>query len=429
MTPSIDNDRSRLARALLLLASVCLLMIRWKWDSFPPDLSALYMAAYFYGQGQFDLIYATPQPFFDGTPEAWLPYLPALGFAQEIPLPYVYPPLWAALAAPLVAITTPAACFQIIGSILIASIAGSVFLAWRLAEKFAIPLWAWIMLSAVLLGTSVISFVAVMHLQVQIFVIFLTLLAFERYGKGFSATAGLVLGFAAMLKLAPAGFILIFLLDRNWRALAAFGVFCAVVGAASLGIAGLDLHHQFRDSIADASSGLFVCAVSVSANVLLHAIGSLVGLTETLDFAGRNVFIAEPALIVKAANKLLLIAALLWMLRRTQDLSEDRKLLVRLFSLSLLINAFGPLGWMHYYMLQLFLLPAILSLMPRGQAIVLLVGFSAVMSWPIMVSLRWVFQGDIPHAMVSISMMLLLFAAVTRGQPTENRTYPAPQPA
>ena len=177
MAPSIDRSTSRLACALLLLAALCTVMLNWKWDSFPPDLSALYMAAHFYAQGQFDLIYATPEIFFDGTPEAWLPHLGDLSLSGEIPLPYVYPPIWAALAAPLTEILTPTQFFQLIGTILIASIAGSVILAWKLAEKFALPLWSWVLISTAIIATSVIAFTAVMHLQVQIFVTFLTLLA------------------------------------------------------------------------------------------------------------------------------------------------------------------------------------------------------------------------------------------------------------
>ena len=181
MAPQIDRSTSRLACALLLMAALCTVMLNWKWDSFPPDLSALYMAGHFYGLGQFDLIYATPAIFFDGTPEAWLPHLEGLGLEREIPLPYVYPPIWAALAAPLTEVLTPTQFFQLIGTILIASIAGSVILAWKLAEKFALPLWSWVLISTAIIATSVIAFTAVMHLQVQIFVTFLTLLAFVFY--------------------------------------------------------------------------------------------------------------------------------------------------------------------------------------------------------------------------------------------------------
>ena len=56
MTWQERTNRTRLGSSLLILFSVCAVALVWKWYSFPPDLSAFYMAAHFYGTGQFDLI-------------------------------------------------------------------------------------------------------------------------------------------------------------------------------------------------------------------------------------------------------------------------------------------------------------------------------------------------------------------------------------
>lgn len=429
MTTETSTLSIRLISALLLLAATFAMALAWKWTSFPPDLSALYMAAHFYAEGEYGLIYASPDMFFDATPPVWEPHLAELGIAGEDALPYVYPPIWAAIFAPLTTVLPPTAFFQIVGSVLMAAMVGSVYVAWRLARSFAVPLWAWVMISAGLLATSLISFIAVMHLQIQILVIFLTLLSFERYMSGRSLTAGTLLGFAAMLKLAPAGFVLIFLLDRNWRALGAFIAFCAAVGIAGLAWTGLDLHLAFADSIAKASSGLFVCSVTVSADVILQSTGAILGLTPPIDFAARNVWIPDTGAVLGALNKLLLLVGLVWMLLRTARLPDAQRLLVRLFALSLLINLFGPLGWVHYYLFQLLLLPALLTLLPKHQGAWFIAAFATVTSWPGLLYLRTVFLGDIPPAAVSTMAMLVLFVVVTLGRAAPVRGISGALPA
>ncbi len=417
---------SRLVSASIILFSVLAVAAAWKLVSFPPDLSALYAAARFYAMGEYDLVYAAPKIFFGGTAPEWLPYLAELGLEGEEPLPYVYPPLWAALFAPLAAAVAPQTFFQIIGAVLFASIAGSVLVAWRLARGFAIPLWSWIILSAVLLATSVISFIAVYHLQIQILVVFLCLLAFERYRAGRAGTAGAILALAAALKLAPAGFALLFLLDRNWRALGVFTVIGGGLGLSSLAIAGIDLHWAFLDSIRLASTGLFVSSVSLSFEVLLQAAASISGLTPPIDFAQRNVWVADTGAVIGAINKLLLLGGLVWMIRRTAELAEGPRLAVRVFALSLLLNLFGPLGWAHYYMLQLFMLPMVLGLMPRARAALLIAGTAVLTSWPLLLGIRMVASGDFLPAGLSAAVMCVLFVTVVQGRGTRSAPVDAP---
>ena len=66
---------------------------------------------------------------------------------------------------------------------------------------------------------------------------------------------------------------------------------------------------------------------------------------------------------------------------------------IGLFALSLIIALFGPLGWLHYYLLPLFLLPGLFGLLGRGPATVLalavaipslriVVGALGALPWP-----------------------------------------------
>ena len=396
---------ARLVVALLLLAAFCAMALARVWSGFPADLSALFMAGHLYATGQADLIYAAPPGFFNASPAEWTPLLPALGLADQYPLPYVYPPLWAALFAPLSTLGAPA-FFQVFAVVEIAMLAASVVLAWRLCRAFAIPLWAWILLSTVLMASSVITFTALIHLQPQIIVVFLILLAFERYSAGNHATAGAILAIAALLKLAPAALILIFILDRNWRALATFALTCAIFITLSLTFMGPDLHRDFLTSMAAASAGVFVTTVNFSFELVLH------GLSGGMDLTAKDFTLPDNALF-PAITKATLIISLLWVIFKTNALPETHRLPARLLLLTVLINLFGPLSWAHYYLPQLFLLPALIGLLPKPQGAILCAGVAIATSWAMLLIMNSQFSGDFPFAALGATTMFALFILVT----------------
>ena len=421
-----DQNAIRLGVALLCLAGFCALALKQFWGIFAPDLSALYMAGHLFATGQFDLIYAAPDTFFGGPPDEWLPLLPAIGLEGREVLPYVYPPLWAAVVAPLTETVGPWAFFKAATVIEMATLVACVFLSWRICRKFAMPLWMWVLISTVLMASSVITFSALMHLQPQIIVLGLTMLAFERYSAGKPGTAGAVLGMAAMLKLAPAGLALIFLLDRNWRALSVFTSVCAALTGLNFLIAGPALIQAFFDSMAHASSGLFILAAAYSVEILVYGAASAVDLVPPIDMTARNLLIGDSTMIVQLITKALLLVSLGWAVVRTHRAPDSHQLATRLMLFSLLINLFGPLNWVHYYLPQLFLLPALIGLLPRVPGTVMLVAVGVLTSWALTVQLRQVFSGDFPFAAIGGATMLLLFLAILIGARPNRPNQQAP---
>lgn len=79
--------------------------------------------------------------------------------------------------------------------------------------------------------------------------------AFALLRRGRPASAGAVLGFAAMFKIAPGLFLLYLLLCRQWRALASMAATCAVLGVVSLLAVGLDVHKDFLPLLAQMGYG------------------------------------------------------------------------------------------------------------------------------------------------------------------------------
>ena len=403
--PKSGSIDMRLAVSLVMLFGFGFVLLSRMWVHFPPDLSALFMAGHLFGTGQHDLIYAAPPGFFVVPPPEWADILPTVDLANKNVLAFVYPPLWAAIVSPLSALGHQV-FFHTFALLEIAAMGGSIFMAWKLCRPFAIALWAWVLLSLALMATSLIVFTAVTHLQPQIIVVFLILLAFERYGAGKSGTAGALLAFAAIMKLSPAGLILIFLFDRNWRALAVFTLVCAAFALASLAVIGIDLHRDFLHSTALASEGVFISTINYSFETLLH------GLIGNIDFA-RHIYTVADTAYIPQISKAVLVVALLWMVQRTGRLPEAQRLMARLFLISLLISSFGPLSWSHYFLPQVFLLPGLIGLLRPGLGMILCTVFAITTSWAMLLVLVNTVPGDFVIAAVNATTMMLLFIAVT----------------
>ncbi|WP_172293374.1 glycosyltransferase family 87 protein [Pseudoruegeria sp. HB172150] len=422
MTTEGRQSKARLVVALIFLAALARFAILFMWTPHPPDMSGFYMSGWLYAHGLYDLIYATPDYFFGGTPPDWMEPLEQVGLYGNEVLPYVYAPLWAAVLSPIAGATDPLTFFRVFDVVLVGLMVASVFVAWRLARRWAIPLWGWTALSTVALATSVTAYIALAQLQPQIVVAFLCLVAFERYGAGKPVAAGICLAFAAALKLTPAGLALIFLLDRNWRALGAFAVVGLLLAGLSLIIAGPDLHFAYLDSLMAAGQGIHITAVTYNIEVLLQAISSALGFTPAFDPWQRGIRLLETPFLMTVVSKALLLAALVWMVRATAALPSDKRLVARLFLLSMLLALFGPLGWAHYYLLPLFLLPSLIGLLPVRLAGWTIAAFLVVASWPVMLGVALTIPGDFARAAIGTLTMLTLFAITAAGCARQGQT-------
>ncbi len=404
--PSTRYDRNAVL-AVMVLAAFGAFLVGHLWDRFPTDFSALFMAAHFYGLGEFGLIYDAPVGFFGNSPPLWNPYLPVLGLEGQPVVPYVYPPLWAALLSPFVDGVDAWTVFRVAAMIKVAALMGSVLVAWRMCQSFGVALWVWVAVSIALLASSTVTLTALYYLQPQIIVTFITLLAFERYAHGASRMAGILLAIAAAMKIAPAGLVLIFLLDRDWRAFGAFVVAGIGLAVLSFGIAGIDLNLAFLDAMAAASAGTLITSINFSITTLIY------GLTQDIDWSARNIII-DPPLWIGLVTKAIGVAGLLWAVVATRGFERSQRIALRVILFGLLMNMFGPLGWAHYFLLQLLLLPALLTLLPRVAGGVTIAFTGLLTSWAALMVMRTWLPGDFPVAMVFTSAFIVLFLVTLR---------------
>ena len=365
------TDRQNRTLATLFLVIWALATMILQWDQWPEDLSAVYIAGYLWQTGQPDLIYAAPAGFFGGTAVEWIPAQKALGIYEAGSFVYVYPPLWAALTAPLTDVLSPQGFANAVTCFQVPMLAASVWLAMRILPAKGIPVWLQAAIGVLLLSTMMPAYSALWFNNPSITVNFLTLLAFERLTAGRPVAAGMALGLAAAIKLSPAAFILVFLIDRQWRAIAAFAIFGGALGILSLVVAGLPLHWDFLGSLRTVSDVAFLSAGNVSLRAALPALASGLSLAPAIVTSEPNYIIHNiPAWFspLLALTAIALIAAFGMALRHK---ASGQKRAMGLLALSIIVPLFGPLGWLHYYVMPMLLLPGIVPHIPLRRAVVL----------------------------------------------------------
>ena len=376
--------RRRTETLIVVVAAMASIVLIWAGfgNSWHQDLSALYFAARSYGLGQTELIYLAPDRFFGAvaSPE-WQDMALQLGHGDELVLPYVYAPLWAAVLAPLAVRLDPIAFYNLVLVVHIGFFLWSILLARRIAAQGSAPLWAWFGIAALIALVSTPFLNAFWHNQPQITVTFLVLLAFERYRAGAWRTAGIALGLAAAIKITPAILAVIFLMDRHWRAAgvaAATGLGLLVL---SLAVAGLPLHIAFWEQLQRASAYMVLTPLNLGLEAVIARWGEVIS-------GGLGYGMEDKALTVVESGGwggllsmavLILGLALIWRVTR----GAGQPVYPRLLALWALVILCGPLAWNHYLIGPLFLLPGVLWHLPRRLAAPALVMTVLAVSLPL----------------------------------------------
>jgi len=356
-----------LRRAVGVLVLWTLYAIWRQWGHWPDDLSALYIAGHLWQTGQSELIYAAPPGFFGGHAASWDPVMADLGIAGKVTFPYVYPPLWAALLGPVTGLMGPQAFANAVLLIQMPMLAASVLMAARLMRPATMPMLTWALIGIVILLTSSQSYIALWHNQPTITVGFLVLLCFTCLDADRPIAAGTALALAAAIKLTPAALVLILLLDRQYRATLSFALFGAALGLLSLALTGTALHGTFLDSLGLIREGALISAVNVSLLPALMSLGAALGLGPAFDTQSHFAILAPIPFWLSTGITLTAIALTTAFLIALRDRPGPERRATGLFALWLILALFGPLGWQHYYLLPLLLLPGLIArLSPRA---------------------------------------------------------------
>lgn len=354
------DDSRNLALGLACLGLWAAMTVAQTWNHWPPDLSALYFAARFFEEGALAEIYASPPGFFGrDQPASWVAAVAASGHAGAQTFPYIYPPIWAALFAPIAANAGPEAFFNGVYLWHVALLAASPVLAYRIMRP-AMGFALFAAISAVLLTTSVISLHALVQNQPQITVAFLTLLAFERLVSGRPVAAGVALGLAAAIKLTPVLLVAVLLAERQWRAAWATLATVSALALASLAVAGPDLHRIYVEQLRVISDQVLVWGINISLKSALFQISEVLG-GQSIALSGNTALRLSAPDWLNVASALVLSGGAAFILAVTRPLPATQRLRNRLIAGNLLLTVCAPLAWAHHYVAPLLLLPGLVG--------------------------------------------------------------------
>ncbi|MEL6235153.1 MAG: glycosyltransferase family 87 protein [Pseudomonadota bacterium] len=366
-------ERKGMRRALAFAAVWAVFVISWQWNGLHYDLNALYMAGHFLAQDRPDLVYAVALDTFPLTSHPdWLALSEPWDCGAFCAYPYVYPPIWAVMTAPLSGVLDMRGFSNAALLLQIPLFALCPLLAWRLWRPRIGPV-SWTLRCLLLATVCTMGTTSLVNNQPQLLVTFLLLAGFERAAHGRPWLGGAALGLAAAIKIYPVLFGLIWLQEGNWRALA--GATLAGGGMLALNMALVDpaLNAAFLDQARTLSAGVFPAAWN-------YSLASLLG---WLDPASADPWTAvtDPHPAARIGGPLLLVAGLVlmgWRARTAGPIWRRRVLLPALAALAVLAS---PIGWAYYLFIPLFAVQLLPEHYGRAGALLLL-GLTALVFLP-----------------------------------------------
>jgi len=287
--------------------------------------------------------------------------------------PYVYPPLWAALLAPLTEILSFETFAGLMRGLNVVLMAATGVLAWRIMGQ-TLPVLTHVAAGQVAMYATLFGTLPLSENQPQILVTFLIALALERLRGRAPAVAGVALALAAAIKVYPALFILLVMAAGQWRAVVPFAVAAGALALASVALAGWPLHAAFLSTLSAISRTSIEIGPSFSLDRVLApllATAPAQVIDETLasgapGAAGWQVVAKSQiwAWITNATLLAVLAVLAVWMHR-----APDARRFAAVWPAALILLALpAPIAWIYYFCLPVMMAPALVPAMGRGIA-------------------------------------------------------------
>lgn len=316
------------------------------------DLRALWLAAEAFATGG-DVYPEITDLYTMSPPSSW-----AEAYPGETLYPYLYPPIWAVLMAPLTDLPFETVTRWVHGANA-AMLAGAAMLAWRITgARLALPIFAGVGL--LLLTQTFVGSLALLENQPQILVSFLILLAIEREKSGACVMAGAILAFAAALKVYPVLFALLWLATGNRHATIAFALMGGGLGLLSILVAGWPLHAHFLDTLGMIGNGVILTPVSYAITPALAQFAAKGAFLYHETASGGWLVLALSPMAGFAAKGALLLALVLLAVSLRRAEPDTRYALLWPMAV-VVVSLLAPLSWAYHYIPAIALAPVLLD--------------------------------------------------------------------
>lgn len=229
----------------------------------------MWLAGTFFGDGLAPAqVYAGSNGVFTmEPPRLWIDHVLDQGLETPV-YPFIYPPLWAWVAAQLVPLAPFETAKAVATAVNLALLMSMPLLAMRIAKP-RISGTAFLLLSFPLFAFTFPFLLPLEENQPQILVSFLVLLGVERARSGAPVVGGMAMAVAASIKLYPVIFALLWLLGGERRATVSFALAGGALGGLSIAVAGWPMHAAFLNEIAAISRSALYSAASYSFDPLI----------------------------------------------------------------------------------------------------------------------------------------------------------------
>lgn len=365
-TPFVRNTADALTSAILVtcFVAVCALVLR---SGSAADFRALWLAGEFLAEGRPDLVYPHDAAIFTMLPPAeWIDRLLSRGYSGEV-YPFIYPPIWAWLAAGAGRLITFEALMDWV-VVLNPALLVVMLIAARSLAAPGMRLWAYLGVGIVVLFLSPVGMVALHQSQPQILVACLTVVAVERAEHGSPKLAGALLAFAAAIKLYPAFYVIFWLVCGRRQAALSFALAGGMLGLLSMALVGWPLHATFLHMVGLISDTVLVTNQSFALESLVaqlccrDALQHIpVPVTDPALTEGQGWYVfLKPPLLSAAFDlaQFLALGGLAFLFRRAASASVRAALWPFAFALLALL---GPIAWSYHFLSAVAFAPILVT--------------------------------------------------------------------
>ncbi|MEL6645971.1 MAG: glycosyltransferase family 87 protein [Pseudomonadota bacterium] len=377
-----------------------------------PDLYATWLAGEFFAQGNATAIYPPDTDIFRmRPPEAWIALETGRGYGGAL-YPYIYPPLWAALAGLAQGVVTFEQVLPVATAINSALLAGMICLAWNASGR-AMPLLLWAAIAMVAVVGTYAGFLAIKQNQPQILVSFLIVLAIERHRAGRTGWAGAALALAAAIKVYPALFVVFYIVVRDWRAVQSFALVGAALAGLSVALAGWPLHVVFLEQLSALSNTILMTPITLTLwatvaqfldrDLFEYVVSPWIG-AATGEAGGWYVMAKGP--LLSALSTVAMIALLAGAARLYARRDAGTRAMYLWPAALGLLALISPISWVYHYLPVLAFAPALLIGLGQRAGMLLLLATLLPLS-------LWVLPHFADVTLVSNPLQLVATLAIT----------------
>lgn len=378
MAISFPYGPSEIRHGRLLDTSVYLLsvlMFVWfaassNYGSLPHDMAAIYYAASFAAEARPDQIYWDNQSI---RPLAWLEAVKTDGYPETF-YPYVYPPIWAYILAPLANWLEPRAFFNLFTILHAVLFCTTTRMAYHMiAAHTWLSVWAvpvLIIMITTIFGASLIA-----QCQPSAIMFFLIVWGLKSLVDGRLKRAGILLAIASTIKIFPVLLGVVFLTKRFRQGLRPFIFTGLALVIMSFAFLPFDLHKEFVAIGTEVSSITNLSYLNMNLESFVSRV--------TLILSGvdqKGLYVMQDNRWITGINVLATFLFAFWLYKAAQYESMFclRRRIVPLALIGLIFVS--PIAWAHYFAVILCFLPALFFLIPGRAAILILVAFTIVNS-------------------------------------------------